>query len=149
MTAERKDVWNGADMPRNSEVRAAVDTLRAAGAASTDAKLKSRLKTTERLFLALVRQVDYEKRRGAAEVKALRSELHDELIAREAAAARIAERQRAAFDATTALPESVKALESAVAGSALVETAVRALDLYALKNIGETAELVADVGARK
>ena len=72
-------------MPRNSEVRAAVETLRAAGAASTDAQLKSRLKTTERLFLALVRQVDYEKRRGAAEVKALRSELHDELIAREAA----------------------------------------------------------------
>jgi len=26
---------------------------------------------------------------------------------------------------------------------------VRALDLHALKNIGETAELVADVGARK
>lgn len=135
-------------MPRPSEVKAAVETLRTLAAAADDQRTKTRIQAAERVIRGFARQVDHEKRRAVAEVKALRGELQDELIAREAFAARVSERQRAAFELPDALTGSLSALDGAVSGSALIEVALRSLDMHALKNIGETPELVADMSAR-
>ena len=76
------------------------------------------------------------------------SELQEELIAREANAARVAEKQRAAFDTSSALPGALHGLDRAAASAAFIDVALRALDVHAQKNIGETEILVADVSER-
>ena len=125
-----------------------LETLRALASESADPKAKSRFRTVERGVLRLARKLDHEKKRGAVEVRALRAELQDELISREATAARNSERQRAAFELPSALPNALQAIDKASVSTALIEVAVRSLDTHALKNIGETDALVADVSTR-
>lgn len=125
-----------------------LETLRALASESADPKAKSRFRTVERGVLRLARKLDHEKKRSAVEVRALRAELQDELISREATAARSSERQRAAFELPSALPNALQAIDKASISTALIEVAVRSLDTHALKNIGETDALVADVSAR-
>ena len=134
-------------MPR--DLHSTLETLRRLGGEASDEATKSQLRSVERMVLKLARQLDHEKRRGAVQVQALRSELQDELIAREANAARIAERQRSAFELPTALPNALHGYDRAYASTALIEVAVRSLDFHAVKNIGETETLVADVSARR
>ena len=67
---------------------------------------------------------------------------------REANAARICERQRSQFELPAALPNALRAFDRAYASTALIEVAVRNLDFHAMKNVGETDALVADVSVR-
>tara|TARA_B100002052_G_C15296979_1_gene339314 strand:+ start:64 stop:468 length:405 start_codon:yes stop_codon:yes gene_type:complete len=133
-------------MPR--DLHTVLEGLRAVHAEAGDALTKTRLRATEKLLLSLSRQLDFEKRRGAAELQALRAELQEELIAREANAARVAEKQRAAFDTSSALPGALHGLDRAAASAAFIDVALRALDVHAQKNIGETDILVGDVSER-
>ncbi len=133
-------------MPR--DVNWGLETLRGLAAQSTDETTKSRLHSVERLLLKLARQLEHEKRRGTVEVQALRAELQEELIAREANAARICERQRSQFELPAALPNALRAFDRAYASTALIEVAVRNLDFHAMKHVGETDALVADVSVR-
>ena len=133
-------------MPPN--LQSTLDTPRTLASESADPNAKTRFRAVERGVLSLARKLDHEKKRSAVEVRALRAELQDELIAREATAARNSERQRAAFELPSALPNALQAIDKAAVSTALIEVAVRSLDTHALKNIGETEALVADVNAR-
>ena len=87
---------------------------------------------------------------GPLELRALKAELQDELISREATAARIAEKQRIALTTPSewVLPNALQARDRATTSTSLIEVAVRNLDFHAMKNVGETDALVADVSVR-
>lgn len=135
-------------MPRGA--KAALEDLRALQGAATDAATKKRLKAVEGCILSLTRKLAMERQRGKVELRALKAELQDELISREATAARIAEKQRVAWTTPSewVLPNALHARDRATTSTSLIEVAVRSLDFHSLKNIGETTTVVADVQAR-
>ena len=65
--------------------------------------------------------------RHRAELDAMRSEIHAELVDREANTARVAERQRFLFERTSAQPGQLSAYDRASASAAYVEAALVAL----------------------
>ena len=77
------------------------------------------------------RELVHAKNRARAEIDLLRSELHGELVDREANAARVKERQRYIFDGLSALDGQATAYERAHASAAYVEAALVSLDVNA------------------
>jgi hypothetical protein len=134
-------------MPRST--KGVLEDVRALQAAATDSPTKARLKGIERYIVSQSRKVEHERRRGKVELRALQAELQDELISREATAARIAEKQRIALTTPSewVLPNALQARDRATTSTSLIEVAVRSLDFHSLKNIGETTAVVADVQA--
>ena len=97
-------------------------------------ELQKHLRTLNKLFseqdCALKkarRELADEKSRHVAELDTLRSEVHCELVDREANAARITERQRFLFERTCAQPGQSAANDRAFASAAYVEAAMVAL----------------------
>lgn len=99
------------------------------GLLSTEGSIEELLETLECVEAeahALARQLDDERARHELELKTIRREIHDELIDREANAARIIDRQRALFE-RSGLDGQLSAHERAIASANFVESAIAAL----------------------
>ena len=97
-------------------------------------ELSVHLKTLNRLFSeqdkalkGLKRTLDDQSKRHVIELDSLRSEIHCELVDREANAARIIERQRFLFERSVAQPGQLHGHDRAAASAAYVEAALSAL----------------------
>ena len=89
--------------------------------------VRSKARTLNKILQAANRQRSFEKARATAELDALRSEMHSELVDREANAARVAERQRFLFERHTAQPGQAAAADRASQSAAFVEAALVSL----------------------
>jgi len=89
--------------------------------------VRDQFQTLHTILLSLQRQAHYANARATAERDALQSEVHNELVDREANAARVADRQRFLFERTTALPGQANAYERAAQSAAFVEAAIVSL----------------------
>ena len=99
------------------------------GLLGAEGSVEERLKTLERVEAgarALAQQLDDERTRHELELKTIRREVHDELIDREANAARIIDRQRTLFE-RSGLDGQLSAHERAIASANFVESAIAAL----------------------
>lgn len=81
----------------------------------------------ERALKKARRDFEFQKMRHTTELDTLRSEVHCELVDREANAARISERQRFLFERPVAQPGQTAANDRAAASAAYVEAALCAL----------------------
>ena len=96
-----------------------------------DAEEQRKLVTRVRKHLVKQqRELDLVKHRARAEVDILRSELHGELVDREANAARVNERQRYLFERHEALAGQTTAHQRAQASAAYLEAALVSLDVH-------------------
>ena len=86
-----------------------------------------KLEKLEQTLQAGERDAAYRKSRAIVEKDQLRSEVHCELVDREANAARVSERQRFLFERSTAQPGQASAAERASASALYVEAALVAL----------------------
>ena len=89
--------------------------------------LKSTLRTLNKHFQSLQREQAATHARHTSELDALRSEVHHELVDREANAARVCDRQRFLFERSASLPGQSNAGDRAAASAAFVEAALIAL----------------------
>lgn len=89
--------------------------------------LLTNLKTFHHLLQRAQREHAEAIARFTAELDCLRSEMHCELVDREANAARISERQRFLFERQSAQPGQLTAAERAAQSAAYVEAALAAL----------------------
>lgn len=113
-------------------------------------ELATHLKTLNRLFSqqdqafkGLKRTLDDQKNRHIIEMDSLRSELHGELVDREANAARIVERQRLLFERSVAQPGQLHGHDRATASAAYVEAALVALCPYTVPPLSGCDTLMA------
>mgnify|MGYP004366846045 FL=1 len=80
-----------------------------------------------KLLLSTDRERAHENMRSTIELDTIRSEMHMELVDREANAARVAERQRFLFERSSAQAGQASAAERASASASYVEAALAAL----------------------
>lgn len=106
--------------------------------------IRNAAKRLNKLLQTLARQKAFEKARATAEFDALRSEVHAELVDREANAARVAERQRFLFERHTAQMGQASAAERAAQSAALVEAALVSLCPHTTQQAAGCAQLAAE-----
>lgn len=94
-----------------------------------DEEQRRLLARVQRCLVRQQRELVHAKHRSRAEVDLLRSELHDELVDREANAARVNDRQRFLFERQCALDGQLHAHDRAAASAAYLEGALVALDV--------------------
>ena len=90
-------------------------------------EVRSAAKRLNKILQGVARHRTFEKARSTAELDALRSEMHTELVDREANAARVAERQRFLFERSSAQNGQAVAAERAAQSAAFVEAALVSL----------------------
>jgi len=95
----------------------------------TDDEQRKLLARVQRCLVRQQRELVHAKHRARAEVDLLRSELHSELVDREANAARVHERQRFLFEKQSALEGQLVAHDRAAASAAYLEAALVSLDV--------------------
>ena len=131
-------------------LRSSLADLRALIEAVNDEEVCKQLKSVERHLLSLARKLDFERNRRNVDLQVLRGELREELISREANVARISEKQRAHFEHPEhSAPGMQSIAERASVSSSCVEAAIRSMDIHAVKQVGETNELVSESTRRK
>jgi len=106
--------------------------------------IRNTAKRLNKLLQVLARQKAYEQARATAELDALRSEMHAELVDREANAARVAERQRFLFERHTAQVGQASAAERAAQSAAFVEAALVSLCPHTTPQSTGCAQLAAE-----
>ena len=110
-----------------AQANAACKQLSEALATDEQRKLLTRVR---KCLLRQQRALEHAKHRARAEVDLLRSELHGELVDREANAARVNERQRCIFEREQALAGQSTAHARAQASAAYLEAALVSLDVH-------------------
>ena len=125
------------------------ETMEAALQTSSPAELnlkeiRNTAKRLNKLLQTLARQKAYEDARATAELDTLRSEMHAELVDREANAARVAERQRFLFERHTAQAGQASAAERAAQSAAFVEAALVSLCPHITPQSAGCAQLAAE-----
>ena len=106
--------------------RRLLDAVQDASALDFAAAVRDAQKLSEFLETA-ARRESSDKARATAELDAMRSEMHAELVDREANAARVADRQRFLFERSTAQLGQCAAADRATQSAAFVEAALVSL----------------------